>query len=74
MYSGDIPMNEELRDVCGYYTQNFEDYECNCMREEYLANLKNNFFNKNGGNAYGDDDGGGERYLYESSTYHDGYY
>jgi hypothetical protein len=41
MYSGDVPMNEELRDVCGYYTQNFEDYECNCMREEYMANLAN---------------------------------
>lgn len=56
MYSGDVPMNEELRDVCGYYTQNFDDYECNCMREEYLANLNNfNFMNDDNG-AAGDDD------------------
>lgn len=34
MYSGDIQPSEALRDVCGYYQQNFEDYECNCMREE----------------------------------------
>jgi membrane associated rhomboid family serine protease len=38
MYSGNIETIEELRDVCGYYTENFEDYECNCMREEYAAN------------------------------------
>jgi hypothetical protein len=34
MYSGDIDPAEELRDVCGYYKQYFDDYECNCMREE----------------------------------------
>lgn len=34
MYSGDIEPAEELRDVCGYYKQYFDDYECNCMREE----------------------------------------
>ena len=38
MYSGEVEAAEELRDVCGYYTENFDDYECNCMREEYLAN------------------------------------
>ena len=68
MYSGNIEMNEELRDVCGYYTQNFDDYECNCMREEYMANL-GNFFNDdaNGG------DGDGERFLYDVSTYGHGH-
>jgi len=34
MYSGAIDPAEELRDVCGYYQQFFEDYECHCMREE----------------------------------------
>jgi membrane associated rhomboid family serine protease len=38
MYSGNIETIEELRDVCGYYTENFENYECNCMREDYAAN------------------------------------
>lgn len=36
MYSGNIEAAEELRDVCGYYQQQFEDYECRCMLEEYL--------------------------------------
>ena len=30
MYSEVEPM-EELKDVCGYYKQYFEDYECNCQ-------------------------------------------
>ena len=38
MYSGEVETVEDLRDVCGYYKQNFEDYECNCMREEYNLN------------------------------------
>jgi hypothetical protein len=38
MYSGAVAPTEELRDVCGYYTQNFDNYQCNCMREEYLNN------------------------------------
>ncbi|KAL3903579.1 MAG: hypothetical protein SGILL_010392 [Bacillariaceae sp.] len=33
MYSGNIEAAEELRDVCAYYKQNFEDYECNCQRD-----------------------------------------
>ena len=76
MYSGDVPINEELRDVCGYYQQNFDDYECNCMRDEYLENLKNgNFFNyyngddDNGGGEE-DADGGGERFLYQPAKYY----
>jgi membrane associated rhomboid family serine protease len=31
MYSGEVEAAEELRDVCGYYRQYFEDYECNCQ-------------------------------------------
>ena len=38
MYSGNVETIEELRDVCGYYKEHFEDYECNCMRDEYLNN------------------------------------
>lgn len=38
MYSGDITPIEELRDVCGYYKEYFDDYECNCMREEHAEN------------------------------------
>lgn len=34
MYSGEIEPAEELRDVCGYYKENFEDYECNCQRDD----------------------------------------
>jgi hypothetical protein len=33
MYSGNVEAAEELRDVCGYYKQNFEEYQCNCQRE-----------------------------------------
>jgi membrane associated rhomboid family serine protease len=33
MYNRVTP-NEALRDVCGYYQQYFEDYECHCMMEE----------------------------------------
>mmetsp|Transcript_16154 Transcript_16154/g.45254 ORF Transcript_16154/g.45254 Transcript_16154/m.45254 type:complete len:385 (-) Transcript_16154:193-1347(-) len=34
MYSGNIDVAEELRDVCGYYKEHFENYECNCIRGE----------------------------------------
>eukprot|EP00533_Pseudo-nitzschia_delicatissima_P008511 CAMPEP_0116102140 /NCGR_PEP_ID=MMETSP0327-20121206/13187_1 /TAXON_ID=44447 /ORGANISM="Pseudo-nitzschia delicatissima, Strain B596" /LENGTH=353 /DNA_ID=CAMNT_0003594153 /DNA_START=131 /DNA_END=1192 /DNA_ORIENTATION=+ len=33
MYSGDIDPADELRDVCKYYQENFDEYECNCQRE-----------------------------------------
>lgn len=33
MYSGAIEPADELGDVCGYYQQFFEDYECTCSRE-----------------------------------------
>ena len=35
MYNGDVDISEDLRDVCGYYKQQFEDYECRCMVEQY---------------------------------------
>jgi membrane associated rhomboid family serine protease len=38
MYSGKVEAAEELRDVCGYYKQNFQEYECNCQREGNNAN------------------------------------
>lgn len=38
MYSGAVESIDELKDVCGYYKQNFEDYECNCMRDEQEGN------------------------------------
>lgn len=33
MYTG-VEANEDLRDVCGYYKQYFQDYECQCMLEQ----------------------------------------
>jgi membrane associated rhomboid family serine protease len=42
LYSGQIKPTEDLRDVCGYYKANFEDYECQCMVQEYMDNMKNN--------------------------------
>jgi membrane associated rhomboid family serine protease len=38
MYSGNIETIDELRDVCGYYKENYQDYQCNCMRAEYVSN------------------------------------
>lgn len=35
MYYGGIEVDEDLRDVCGYYQQYFDDYECICMRGEH---------------------------------------
>ena len=35
MYSGEIDPAEELRDVCKYYKENFEEYECNCQRNDH---------------------------------------
>ena len=32
LYSGEVQPAEELRDVCAYYEENFEEYECNCQR------------------------------------------
>lgn len=55
MYSGKVELVEELRDVCGYYTENFEDYECNCMLEEYM----NNFQQQGGEGQEGGGEGGG---------------
>merc|ERR1712228_1154855 len=34
-----VEYSEELRDVCEYYQQFFEDYECNC--QYHLSDLQN---------------------------------
>jgi len=44
---GNVQVVEELRGVCGYYKQMFEDYKCRCMKDETMQN--------NGGD--GDHDG-----------------
>ncbi|KAL7536314.1 hypothetical protein ACHAWF_005429 [Thalassiosira exigua] len=31
-----VETNDELRDVCGYYKQFFDDYECKCMLDEAI--------------------------------------
>ncbi len=33
MYSG-IEVMKELEDVCGYYKQFFDDYECKCVKND----------------------------------------
>ena len=30
MFYGDVAINENLRDACGYYKARYEDYECTC--------------------------------------------
>jgi len=35
MYN-DVEVKDELRDVCGYYQQQFDDYECKCMLDEAI--------------------------------------
>jgi len=35
MYN-EVEVNEELRDVCGYYQQFYDDYECKCMLDEAI--------------------------------------
>lgn len=37
LYSGAVVPAEELRDVCGYYQQYFDNYECKCMRSSQGA-------------------------------------
>ena len=52
MYS--VETNDELRDVCGYYKQFFEDYECNCQLDEAVQ-----FGSWSWGGNNGDGNGGG---------------
>mmetsp|Transcript_36589 Transcript_36589/g.88190 ORF Transcript_36589/g.88190 Transcript_36589/m.88190 type:complete len:383 (+) Transcript_36589:141-1289(+) len=35
-YMYEVETKDELRDVCGYYQQFFDDYECKCMLDEAL--------------------------------------
>lgn len=60
--------DDEMRDICEYYRQFFEDYECKCQLDEnwqenynyeWLANYANNYYNGNGQEG-GADDGGGK--------------
>lgn len=55
-----VETNEELRDVCGYYQQFFEDYECQCMLDEAIEFGSWSFGgggnNNNGGNSGGSQD------------------
>ena len=48
MYT-DVAVNEDLRDVCGYYKQFFEDYECRCMLDEAIEFGSWSFGGNNGG-------------------------
>ena len=54
MYTG-IEANDNLRDVCGYYKQFFEDYECQCMLDEAIQFGSWSF----GGGA----NGGGNKFM-----------
>jgi len=36
MYT-EVEVKDELRDVCGYYKQFFDDYECQCMLDEAIS-------------------------------------
>lgn len=47
MYSGNVDPPDDLRDVCGYYKQYFDNYECRCMRGQQNQNYNNNNNNKN---------------------------
>ena len=55
MYN-DVETNDELRDVCGYYQEYFDDYECNCMLDEAYEFGSWSF----GGNNNNNGEGGGE--------------
>lgn len=54
MYT-DVEVNDDLRDVCGYYKQFFDDYECRCMLDEAIEFGSWSFGGNDGGG-----DGGGE--------------
>ena len=54
LYESDFLLYD--RDVCGYYKQFFDDYECNCMLDEAI-NFGSWQFGGGGNNG---DGGGGE--------------
>lgn len=56
MYN-EVEVKEDLRDVCGYYQQYFDDYECRCMLDEAIAFGSWSF---GGGGNNNNEGGGGE--------------
>ena len=52
MYN-EVETKDELRDVCGYYKQFFEDYECTCMLDEAI---QFGSWGNNGGDGGGNGD------------------
>jgi len=57
MYN-EVETKDELRDVCGYYQQYFDDYECRCMLDEAIE-FGSWQFGGGANNGNGNDDGGG---------------
>jgi len=64
MYN-EVETKDELRDVCGYYQQYFDDYECKCMLDEAIqfgswqfgGGGQNNDGGEDGGNSQSGDGG-----------------
>lgn len=56
MYN-EVEVKDDLRDVCGYYKQFFEDYECRCMLDEAIQ------WGSWGNNVNDGAEGGGEKFL-----------
>eukprot|EP01082_Thalassiosira_pseudonana_P005324 g4873.t1 g4873 contig18:120426-120887(+) len=54
-----VEASEDLRDVCGYYKQFFDDYECQCMLDEAIQFGSWSFGGGNNGEGDGDGEGGG---------------
>ena len=51
-----VEANDDLRDVCGYYKQFFDDYECQCMLDEAIQFGSWTFGGNNGGGEGGGED------------------
>mmetsp|Transcript_20435 Transcript_20435/g.42207 ORF Transcript_20435/g.42207 Transcript_20435/m.42207 type:complete len:446 (+) Transcript_20435:90-1427(+) len=56
MYN-EVEVKDDLRDVCGYYKQFFEDYECRCMLDEAIQ------WGSWGNNVNDGAEAGGEKFL-----------
>ena len=57
--------DDEMRDICEYYKQYFQDYECKCQLDEEWAENQNyawvaNYYNAFSGGGGGENDGGKE--------------
>ena len=53
-----VEANDDLRDVCGYYKQFFEDYECQCMLDEAIQ-----FGSWSIGGGANNGGGGGDKFM-----------